>query len=259
MKEKSSDLKARQKRAVLDKYGGGEYLDGTDGLGSANGTSASGSTSIKHADDDKKVRFGESHVVEQYTREGRMVKGPSSKMRVNQKSKYEEDIFVNGHKVVWGSYFHKGAFRWGYGDDHSLMKNSYFTGDNGRRANDESNEMRYGSGVAGSAAIAQARAMLSAVPRSEHQSSSASAPLNSSALYGEADSNIALDETKVNEAKNILKNSEQNMKDDRKRKYNSVDADVDVTAECMEAYRMTKGRSDDPMSKLGSEELLEYS
>ena len=258
-KEKSSELKARQKRAVLDKYGGAEYLDGTDGLGSAKESNAS-STKVNgnYVEDNKKVRFGESHVAEQYTREGRMVKGSNAKMRVNQKSKYEEDVFSNGHKVVWGSYFHKGAFRWGYADDHSLMKNSYFTGENGRRANDESNEMRYGSGIAGSAAIAQARAMLSAVPRSE-QSNSAPTPFNSSALYGEADANIALDSEKVHEAKKKLKESEQTQNDDRKRKYNSVGADVDVTAEDMEAYRMTKGRTDDPMAKLGSDELLEYS
>jgi hypothetical protein len=36
--------------------------------------------------------------------------------------------------------------------------------ENGRRVNDEANEMKYGTGVAGSAALAQAREMLKIYP-----------------------------------------------------------------------------------------------
>ena len=250
--EKASDLKAKQKRAVLEKYGGAEYLDGSDGLGSSNTIAQQLDSSETR--NDRKVRFGEKHETEQYTREGRMIKG--TKLRIDQKSKYEEDVFINGHTVVWGSYFHKGAFRWGYADDHTLMKNSYYTGENGRIANDEANEMRYGTGIRGSAALAQARNMLKIVPSSE-RSSSSSVPYNSSALYGEADMNAKLDKEKVQAAKEALKagNEEKNGK---KRKYNSVDADVDVSAEDMEAWRLTRGRSDDPMNKITSEELIDY-
>jgi hypothetical protein len=35
-KSKLTDLKANQKKAVLDKYGGAEYLDGSDGLATEN-------------------------------------------------------------------------------------------------------------------------------------------------------------------------------------------------------------------------------
>jgi competence protein ComGC len=45
---------------------------------------------------------------------------------------------------------------------------------------------------------------------------------------------------------------------EHKRKYNSLGTDVDVTEEQMEAYRLKKGRSDDPMAKVGSDEILEY-
>ena len=84
--------------------------------------------------------------------------------QVPLKSKYEEDIHINGHTAVWGSYFHIGAFAWGYADDHSLIKNSYGTGLNGRKANDQALLFQYGTGVAGSAALAQARTMLKAMP-----------------------------------------------------------------------------------------------
>ena len=69
--------------------------------------------------------------------------------------------------------------------------------------------------------------------------------------------NAKLDKEKVQAAKEALKagNEEKNGK---KRKYNSVDADVDVSAEDMEAWRLTRGRSDDPMNKITSEELIDY-
>ena len=45
---------------------------------------------------------------------------------------------------------------------------------------------------------------------------------------------------------------------DDKKKYNSLGADVDVTEEDMEAYRLRKGRgTEDPLANLG-DELLEY-
>jgi pre-mRNA-processing factor SLU7 len=45
---------------------------------------------------------------------------------------------------------------------------------------------------------------------------------------------------------------------DKKRKYNSFSAELDVTEEDMEAYRLSKGRGvEDPMANMG-EELLDY-
>jgi pre-mRNA-processing factor SLU7 len=175
-------------------------------------------------------------------------------------SKYEEDIFINGHTQVWGSHFHKGAFQWGYADDHSLMKSSYCTGLNGRRANDESNEMRYGTGKAGSAALAQARGMLKALPGNERTgNNNASASMaDRSKLYGEANQNPDLDQGKLKEAIKKAEQTKQDAGDDRKRKYHSMNAEVKITEEDMEAYRLQKEQKSDPMANLGSEELLDY-
>ena len=257
-KNKTSDLQAKQKKAVLDKYGGAEYLDGSDGLAAAanNNNSKTPSSSLsKQTVAERKARFGVSVTQEQYTRDGRLVKDGVAVKRQALKSKYEEDIFVNGHTTVWGSYFHRGGFRWGYADDHSLIRNSYCTGENGRRVNDEANELKHGTGVAGSAVLAQARQMLKAIPATERK---ASEPHTSgSQLYGEADQNAVLDKDKVNAALHKLK-EEDDANNDRKRKYNSVDAGVDVTAEEMEAYRLRKGRSADPMANVQSDQLLDY-
>lgn len=245
-------LKVGRKKAVLDKYGGAEYLDGGS-------TTTDKHTRIQR-ENERKVRFGTNVSTTEYTRDGR-IKTPgmgnnSKQQYLPQKSKYEEDVYTNGHHTVFGSYFHKGAFKWGYADDHSLMKNAYYTGAAGRVANDAANEMRYGTGTEGSAQLAQAREFLKAVPLGQRNGGGLG-NVQRSKLYGEADESVALDPDKLKRALEMKqKNAEPTKK---KSKYNSLNADEnDVTAEDMEAYRLTKSRGDDPMNKLQSETLLEY-
>jgi pre-mRNA-processing factor SLU7 len=256
-KSKSANLKLEKKKAVLDKYGGAEYLDGSGGLASALETENAKDQSATAKE--RKIRFGVSTTVEEYSRDGRLLKGPAGKAQklVPLKSKYEEDVFMNGHTTVWGSYFHVGAFQWGYTDDHSMIRNSYCTGENGRKANDEANEMRFGTGIAGSAELAQARGMLKAMrPSGKGKSNTAMAK-----LYGEADPSTAdvMDKEKLKDALKRVDTSTKEQ-DERKRKYNSMNADSNnVTAEDMEAYRLRKERGSDPMDKISSGELLDYS
>ena len=272
IKTRSADLRAEKKKAVLDRYGGAEYLDGGDGLGTGNddenGDEDKKARAAAAAAEERKVRFGASIAQEEYTRDGRLVRpgeggaAAASRKMANLKSKYEEDVYINGHTTVWGSYFHKGAFAWGYADDHSLMKNAYCTGAAGGAANDEANEMRYGTGAAGSAAMAQAREMLKAVPAAERTAGAAAAAKPSgSKMYGEANMSADLDKAKVRAAlRKAAEEDANNGGDDKKRKYNSISADgIDVTEEEMEAFRLRKERSDDPMAKLAnSDGLLEY-
>ena len=48
------------------------------------------------------------------------------------KSKYEEDMYINNHLSVFGSYWEGG--RWGYSCCHSVVKMSYCTGEQGKLA-----------------------------------------------------------------------------------------------------------------------------
>ncbi|KAL7556575.1 hypothetical protein ACA910_009091 [Epithemia clementina (nom. ined.)] len=269
---KATDLKMEKKKAVLEKYGGEEYLDGTGGLASV----------VETKKPSRKIRFGASTQVETYHPDGKRVGAGGDDAGGNQKrvaipSKYEENVFINGHYSVWGSYFHKGAFQWGYADDHSLIKMSYCTGEAGRLANDEANELQYGTGKAGSAELAQARRMLQVSSNKNKNSKSAASTnlLNRSKLYGEADVHQTLDLEKVQAATERAKKGEHGKatvdEDDaggsddltskKKRKYNSMKAAEaeSMTAEEMEAYRITKDRSSDPMANLGDAELLDYS
>jgi len=171
---------------------------------------------------------------------------------------------MNGHTTVFGSFFHKGAFSWGYADDHSLLKSSYCTGAGGRAANDTTNAQRFGTGVAGSAAVEQQRAMLQATTAASGAAGSSGNPMKKrSELYGEADGSVELDPEKLKAA--IAKEEEFQRRaadpnsgkgDNNKRKYNSMES-TEVTAEEMEAYRLTKKKEGDEFGwKEG--ELLDY-
>jgi pre-mRNA-processing factor SLU7 len=112
--------------------------------------------------------------------------------------------------------------------------------------------------------MAQAREMLKAVPAAERTAAAAAAAAakpSGSKMYGEANQHADLDKAKVRAAlRKAAEEDANNGGDDKKRKYNSISADgIDVTEEEMEAFRLRKERSDDPMAKLAnSDELLEY-
>eukprot|EP00584_Thalassiosira_punctigera_P007958 CAMPEP_0172539368 /NCGR_PEP_ID=MMETSP1067-20121228/10572_1 /TAXON_ID=265564 ORGANISM="Thalassiosira punctigera, Strain Tpunct2005C2" /NCGR_SAMPLE_ID=MMETSP1067 /ASSEMBLY_ACC=CAM_ASM_000444 /LENGTH=692 /DNA_ID=CAMNT_0013325039 /DNA_START=9 /DNA_END=2087 /DNA_ORIENTATION=- len=259
------DLKEKKRRAVLDRYGGEEYLDASSG---AANKSADASAPPKESLEERATRFGVSHTEQEYGRDGRLASaGASGSLKLKKRApipcKYEENMYPNGHTAVWGSYFHKGAFSWGYADDHSLIRSSYGTGPNGRIANDESNELHYGSGVAGSAMLASARKMLEVIPNSNNNSTLSGdfKPNQQSKLYGEAvGQHKEFDKEKLRAAMGRQEKAEKaaTAKQGGKRKYNSLSAEVDVTEEDMEAYRLRKGRgAEDPMANLGGG-LLDY-
>ena len=51
---------------------------------------------------------------------------------VKAKSIYPEDVFINNHTSVWGSWWKD--FTWGYACCHSTVKNSYCTGEEAKKA-----------------------------------------------------------------------------------------------------------------------------
>ena len=61
---------------------------------------------------------------------------------VGAKSKYPEDVTVNNHTSVWGSWW--SSFQWGYSCCHSTIKNSYCTGEEGKLAFEDIDKTRTG-------------------------------------------------------------------------------------------------------------------
>jgi hypothetical protein len=78
------------------------------------------------------------HFVE-YDERGRIKGLP----KVKAKSKYAEDVYINNHTSVWGSWW--SDFHWGYACCHSFVKNSYCTGEDGKRAFAKENRLRTGA------------------------------------------------------------------------------------------------------------------
>ncbi|KAK1758380.1 putative pre-mRNA splicing protein [Echria macrotheca] len=79
----------------------------------------------------KGVAITENETYVEYDEAG-LIKGAPRKAA---KSKYPEDILINNHTSVWGSWW--SDFRWGYACCHSFVKNSYCTGEAWKHASKE--------------------------------------------------------------------------------------------------------------------------
>ena len=84
----------------------------------------------------KDVAVVESERFVEYDERGRIKGLPKTKA----KSKYPEGIMINNHTSVWGSWW--SDFQWGYACCQSTVKNSYCTGEEGKRAFLESKRLR---------------------------------------------------------------------------------------------------------------------
>lgn len=115
-KEKAENEAKReaQRKQLLEKYGGEEHL--------------------------KPAPLREAAVIEneryvEYDETG-AIKGAPKRAT---KSKYAEDVLINNHTSVWGSWWSN--FQWGYACCHSTVKNSYCTGEEGKKAIEEASNM----------------------------------------------------------------------------------------------------------------------
>ncbi|KAL4892923.1 splicing factor SluA [Aspergillus ambiguus] len=110
----TTEKREAQRKALLEKYGGSEHL---------------APTPLRETMVTENERFVE------YDETG-AIKGAPKKAA---KSKYPEDVLTNNHTTVWGSWWHN--FEWGYACCYSTVKNSYCTGEDGKRAFEEADRM----------------------------------------------------------------------------------------------------------------------
>ncbi|KLJ05605.1 pre-mRNA-splicing factor slu7 [Blastomyces silverae] len=113
-KEQVEEKHKTQRQALLEKYGGEKHLQPAP---------------MRDAAVIENERFVE------YDETG-AIKGEPKKVA---KSKYAEDILINNHTSVWGSWWSN--FLWGYACCHSTVKNSYCTGEEGKTAFEEAQDM----------------------------------------------------------------------------------------------------------------------
>lgn len=103
--DKKTEVTSALKKNILDRYGGEEHLKAPP----------------------KELLLAQTEQYVEYNPQGRVVRGQE---RSKLKSRYDEDVLINNHTAVWGSYWKKG--QWGYKCCHNTTKNSYCVGDTGK-------------------------------------------------------------------------------------------------------------------------------
>ena len=98
---KKSELKDEAKSKIFDEYGGEEHLKAPP----------------------RELIFSQTEEYVEYSRTGKVIKGQESNA---VKSRYAEDVYLNNHTSIFGSFWNEG--KWGYKCCHSFVKNSYCTG-----------------------------------------------------------------------------------------------------------------------------------
>jgi pre-mRNA-processing factor SLU7 len=142
--------------------------------------------------------------------------------KVKAKSKYPEDVLINNHISVWGSWWSN--FQWGYACCHSFVKNSYCTGEQGKLAFEETERLKSGADL---------------------DSETVEVPKQIAWQDEET-----LKEHVPNEVEDDRK-STRNAKEDAERRKRTIDEMRDgTTEEEMEEYRRKKLALHDPLSKM---------
>ncbi|KAF3776255.1 Pre-mRNA-splicing factor [Nymphaea thermarum] len=203
-KEKKEKLKSQTKVSIMGKYG----------------------NAASEEEIPRELLLGQSEREVEYDHAGRIIKGQEKAL---PKSKYEEDVYINNHTSVWGSWWKD--HQWGYKCCRQTIRNSYCTGSSGIEAAE--------------AAIDLMKANIARKDAMEERPSAVEEKWL--ATWGtDVPEDLVLDQKRFAEALKKEDERRREVKDERKRKYN-VKWNEEVTAEDMEAYRMKKIHRDDPM------------
>ncbi|RLN44614.1 hypothetical protein BBO99_00003636 [Phytophthora kernoviae] len=175
------------------------------------------------------------------------LEAPPKELLLAQSEQYVE--YSRDGRVVKGR--ERAPMAWGYACCHSKVRKSYCTGDDGKKALEESKS------VTTERPMLKVPEKLEAGKQTDGSAVQAGGVISKrSEMYGE---NMApeLDEKKLKKAikKATKQKKQQADKDEKKRKYNSM-GNYEVNAEDMEAYRLLKTRGDDPMAKVFDSEVL---
>uniref|UniRef100_A0A8C1YTY2 Pre-mRNA-splicing factor SLU7 n=1 Tax=Cyprinus carpio TaxID=7962 RepID=A0A8C1YTY2_CYPCA len=211
---KKDEFKEKQKESILEKYGGQEHLDAPP----------------------RELLLAQTEEYVEYSRHGAVLKGQEKAVAC---SKYEEDVLINNHTCIWGSYWKDG--HWGYKCCHSMVKQSYCTGEAGKKVVVRIKFIH----CTGKYCDMHQEKMKDKKKKKK------------SKKHRDSDSSDEEDEAKKTEKlKKALSAEEERLKqvsvmmqlDERKRPYNSLKEVREPTEEEMEAFRMKRCRPDDPMA-----------
>ncbi|XP_028151594.2 pre-mRNA-splicing factor Slu7 [Diabrotica virgifera virgifera] len=228
--KKKEQVKSTIQGSVLDKYGGQEHLEAPP----------------------KSLLLAQSEVYVEYSRSGRVITGAEKEVI---RSKYEEDVYINNHTSVWGSYWRGG--QWGYKCCHSFIKNSYCLGEAGKAVNAPvTQDIPKDQDVGETGSTKEAGISDGESEDSSSSNSSEGEKLKKKQRRLKKKEKKA--KKKEKKAKEKLKKKQEKEKapeideeimlDDRKRPYNSMFDAKKPTEEEMEEYYKKRKRDEDPMN-----------
>jgi pre-mRNA-processing factor SLU7 len=216
-------IEERRRADIIARYGGQEH--------SINNRDLSG--------------LHQSETFVEYDREGKLVKGKETARPI---SKYPEDMFEGKHTTVWGSFYADGA--WGYDCCHQIARNAYCTGEAGKVA---ARELAEEMGVKTEEALrVRFRKDKAAGEKRRHKEGDVDA---SASRYGSGKDGNGPEDKRQKLSDALRAQDAVNARfedDDRRRGFNSGSAAIDgqnVTEEQVEAYRLRRIATDDPMAK----------
>ncbi len=202
--QESEAKREAHRKQLLEKYGGEQYLQ---------------PNSLK----DSTITESERYI--EYDESGAIKGAP----KAIAKTKYPEDVLINNHTSVWGSWWKN--FQWGYACCHSTVKNSYCTGEEGKEASEQANRIRTGAELE---AMESKRAI--DIPP----------PLRTATPLPVGESSTTQNEVEMSGKGERLA-----------KKRTLTEMKGGVSEEELEAYKRSRGMADDPMSKyLGKDELF---
>lgn len=207
-KEDSNTKREAEQKILLQKYGGEEYLQPLQ---------------LR----DMAVIENENYV--EYDASGAIRGAP----KVETTSKYLEDVLVNNHKSVWGSWWEN--FQWGYDCCHSTVKNSYCTGEEGKLAFEEARNARIGGEL------------------EEIASGKSIQRINKPDSASNVDEELGAREKGTTERRPEA----EGISEARVKKRSLTEMKGGVSEEELEAYKRSRRVADDPMAEfLGKDELV---
>jgi pre-mRNA-processing factor SLU7 len=201
-KEETEAKRAAHKKALMEKYGGDQHQ-------------------LPASLRDMAVTENERYV--EYSASGAIKGAP----KAAAKSKYKEDVYIQNHTSVWGSWWSN--FQWGYSCCHSMVKNSYCTGEEGIKGDEEAKQMRTGGVL------------------EEELDTKKDIEWAKPAIPDHREEDIQAEAASLEAAKSAVK----------KRTLDEMKSGV--SEEDLEAYKRKRTMAEDPMAgMLGKDEILDY-
>ncbi|XP_054453715.1 pre-mRNA-splicing factor SLU7 [Anoplopoma fimbria] len=228
-KVKKEDFKEKQRDGILEKYGGEEHLDAPP----------------------RELLLAQTEDYVEYSRHGAVLKGLEKAVA---RSKYEEDVIINNHNCIWGSFWKDGF--WGYKCCHSMVKQSYCTGESGIGINN-SDCVPFDEGLTEIQEEEQPKTLLEMHrDKMMKEKKKKKNKKNKNKKHGSDSSDSEDEEKKKEKLRKALEAEDKRVKhvdaimqvEERKRPYTSLQEVKAPTEEEMEAFRMKRCREDDPMA-----------